>query len=298
MSAGVRRRRLLIVVLLLVTVFALDNMIGRWSPAQTRPVVALVGDVEATDVAVVCPGYAMPADVLARSLATRVPSGRALLVVTYGERAIDIADIYEALQNQLDRLRPTRLRFYGASMGGLVAADLADGYAAEGSPYGIATLVLDSAPASRDDAKVTAAAFWVAGWYSGGPISGVLFGLGASLAKQRPPVEDPLDPALVALADEGIRASSWMPLPVRMAHADYIGHEVGGPWPRGHMGPVRYVHGSDPATDPAVDVLSALPRWRTRYPNLQERLIDGRQGAWHIPLIERPRETVSAIWTS
>jgi len=53
----------------------------------------------------------------------------------------------------LHPLRPLELRVYGGSMGGMVSKLFLDRYRQDGAPYGKATLILDTAPAGRNDVK-------------------------------------------------------------------------------------------------------------------------------------------------
>jgi hypothetical protein len=58
---------------------------------------------------------------------------------------------------------------------------------------------------------------------------------------------------------------------------------------------VSFLHGHGHARDPVIRVGRAIAGWRHAFPDLRVVSIESRQGRWHLPLIERPRETVTAI---
>ena len=58
-----------------------------------------------------------------------------------------------------------------------------------------------------------------------------------------------------------------------------------------------YLHGRDPQQDPLIIIDEAIAGWRQVLPGLQEVVIEGRAGRWHLPLIERPQETMAIVST-
>jgi hypothetical protein len=58
---------------------------------------------------------------------------------------------------------------------------------------------------------------------------------------------------------------------------------------------VSFLHGHGPTRDPVIRVGRAIAGWRHAFPELRVVTIHARQGRWHLPLIERPKETVHAI---
>jgi hypothetical protein len=58
---------------------------------------------------------------------------------------------------------------------------------------------------------------------------------------------------------------------------------------------VVYLQSNSPADDPVVRIPQAVEHWRSVFPGLTVVTVTGRAGNWHLPLVERPRETVAAI---
>src|SRR5262245_57402006 len=83
-------------------------------------------------------------------------------------------------------------------------------------------------------------------------------------------------------------------MPAVTSEAAYIGRFVPRALAR-RPGRVVYLHAADAARDPLIRVDQAIARWRTVHPALRTREIPARRGEWHIPLVERPAETVAAI---
>lgn len=251
-------------------------------------------------VAVVAPGYGMSAEVLARAFGPHLQAGQVLIVVDYGNRQVDPSSAAALVDAELAWLRPATVRFYGASMGGLVAAELADMYAAAGSAFGPAVLVLDCAVSGPDTARSPALAFALARHWRGGPLSSavarVVASIGTSVTAQ-PPAEEGADAGLI---DAARKAERGLSMAIRMGQADFIGSHAVGSAARsttgGHAGRTTYLSGAHAERDPSVDVPAARLAWARAYPGMVEREVAGRDGAWHIPLIERPRESLAALW--
>jgi len=140
---------------------------------------------------VVFPGYIMPGGPLGRAFSPYVSDDDAMVVVNYAERGVDVPDIYDKVMAALHKLRPVELRLYGASMGGMLSKLFLDHYRQGGAPYGKVTLILDSAPAGRDNIKRPSFLFDLSSWYRGGPLTSAAWAA-ASTFGAKPPTEDDL----------------------------------------------------------------------------------------------------------
>jgi hypothetical protein len=58
---------------------------------------------------------------------------------------------------------------------------------------------------------------------------------------------------------------------------------------------VVYLQGYPPEDDPLIRISESIAAWRAAFPNLVVITIQGRAGRWHLPLVERPGETVRAL---
>jgi hypothetical protein len=58
---------------------------------------------------------------------------------------------------------------------------------------------------------------------------------------------------------------------------------------------VVYLEAMDADRDPLIRVSDAIVSWRVAFDDLKIVPITGRNGRWHVPLIERPKESVAAI---
>ena len=124
---------------------------------------------------VVFPGYVMPGGTLGKAFAPYVAEDDAMVVVNYAERGVNVSQIYDKVMADLSTLKPVELRIYGASMGGMISKLFLDRYRQAGAPYGKVTLILDSAPATRNNIKRPSFLLDVSCWYRGGPLSSLVW---------------------------------------------------------------------------------------------------------------------------
>ncbi len=120
---------------------------------------------------VIFPGYVMPGGTLGKAFAPYLAEDDAMVIVNYAERGVNVSQIYDEVMADLSTLKPVELRVYGASMGGMISKLFLDRYRQAGAPYGKVTLILDSAPAARNNIKRPSFLLHVSCWYRGGPLS-------------------------------------------------------------------------------------------------------------------------------
>jgi hypothetical protein len=58
---------------------------------------------------------------------------------------------------------------------------------------------------------------------------------------------------------------------------------------------VVFLEGSSSDKDPVIRIPEAIASWQRAAPDLRVVTINSRAGQWHLPLIERPMETVRAL---
>src|ERR1019366_8148288 len=112
-------------------------------------------------------------------------------------------------------LRPTELRVYGASMGGMVSKMFLDRYRQAGVPFGKITLILDSAPANRNDIKRPSFFLDASCWYRGGLLSSIVWAVVSEFWK-KPPVPDGTSRNIVLAARN---AEAWVGMPAATSQA-------------------------------------------------------------------------------
>ena len=242
---------------------------------------------------VVFPGYIMPGGTLGSAFAPYIGADDAMVVVNYAERGINVAQIFDRVMEALHTLGPVELRVYGGSMGGMVSKLFLDRYREAGAPYGKVTLILDSAPASREDVKRPSLLFDVSCWYRGGPLSSAVWAAVSEVAP-KPPTEDDANQDIVRAAR---RAGAWVGMPAATSQACFIAKF--GPLKEGELLDVAqqvvYLQGYAPDDDPLVRVSHSIISWRVAFHNLKVITMQGRNGRWHLPLVEYPGETVRAM---
>jgi hypothetical protein len=245
---------------------------------------------------VVFPGYIMPGDTLSRAFGPYLPADDALIVVQYAERGVDAQQISANVMAALRSVKPQRVLVYGASMGGMVGKLFLDSYRAAGAPYGKVIFVLDTAPAAKSDVRRPSALFNVSCWSRGGLLSSVGWALIAGLQPE-PPIESEASPTLVQTAH---RAGAWAGTPALSSQACFISRFPS--LKQGELtsivGHFTYLQGSDPADDPLVRIAQATTAWRTANPSLDVVTIRERPGKYHLPLVEYPHATMTAILTT
>lgn len=244
-------------------------------------------------VIVIFPGYVMPGRTLGRAFAPYVAADDAIVVVNYAERGVNVAQIFDKVMVALHTLNPVELLIYGGSMGGMVSKLFLDRYHAAGMVYGKVTLVLDSAPASRENVKRPSFLFDVCRWYRGGPLSSTIWSVVTEVVP-KPPTEDKADQDIIRVA---YRGGAWIGMPAATSQAFFIAQF--GPLKEGELLDVAqeviFLQGYAPNNDPVVRISDSINGWRIAFPNLKVITMEGRNGRWHLPLVEYPGETVRAM---
>lgn len=241
---------------------------------------------------VLLPGYVMSGRILGRAFAPHLQPDDVLIVVDYAERGVDPDDIYVKVMAALRSLQPRELSVYGASMGGILGVLLLQRYHSDGQPFGRASLILDSAPAGPGDVKRSSWLFSVGCRYHGGLASSLLWAV-ATRFSGRPPLEPDADSALAA---SGRHAGQWAGLPAASTQGCFIAHAHPPPTGSADLAKqVVYLQGHDPEDDPVVRIAQSVEHWRYAFPTLTVVTIASRPGRCHLPLVERPGETVAAI---
>jgi len=242
---------------------------------------------------VVFPGYVMPGGTLGKAFAPYVADDDAMVVVNYAERGVNVSQIYDKVMVALHTLGPVELRVYGASMGGMISKLFLDRYRQAGAPYGKVTLILDSAPAGRNNIKWPSFLLDVSCWYRGGPLSSAVWAVVSEFGT-KPPTEGDAPQDNVRAAH---RAGAWVGTPAATSQACFIAKF--GPLKNDELLDVAqqvvYLQGYSPDDDPLVRISEAVAGWRVAFPNLMVITVQGRNGRWHLPLVEYPRETVRAM---
>jgi hypothetical protein len=265
--------------------FRTDDQSKVWivGPQSGRPALAIV----------VFPGYIMPGDTLARAFAPFLPADDALVVVQYAERGVIPQQISANVIAALRRVKPRKVLVYGASMGGMIGKLFLDDYRAAGVPYGKVIFVLDTAPAAKRDVRRPSALFNVGCWYRGGFLSSAAWALVAALQPE-PPIESQASPTLVQAAH---RAGGWVGMPALSSQACFISRFPA--LKQGELSGVvshfTYLQSNDPAADPLVSISQATTTWRTAMSGLDVVTIRQRPGKYHLPLVEYPHATMTAI---
>jgi pimeloyl-ACP methyl ester carboxylesterase len=275
---------------------ALDAILGLAYRTNTNAYVNIIVPRSGTTrrAVVVFPGYLMPGDALGRAFAPYVEDDDALLVVNYAERGVNPSLIYDKVMADLSTLKPVELRVYGASMGGMLSKLFLDRYRQAGAPYGKVVLILDSAPATRNNVKRPSFLFDICCWYRGGPLSSAVWAVISEFGNGKPPIGNETSPDVVLAAR---RAGAWAGMPAATSQACFI--TKFSPLKGGELLDVArqvvFLEGNLPDDDPLVRISDAIDRWRVACPNLVVVTVQGRKGKWHLPLLEYPRETARAM---
>lgn len=289
------RSRLGRVGLGVAVVLAVDLLSGLAHRTGTQATVSVLGNVAARGgrVLLLLPGHIMPGALTARAFLPYLRPTDTVVAVDYAERDVDLDAIYAAVRRELDVLRPGTLAIYGVSMGGVVAAGLLRRYAWDGAPYGRVRLALDAAPASAADVRRPRALFALSCVYRGGVVSTLGWAVGSLLAPRATP-----EPAAdVEVVGRARTAGIWVGMPAASSQACFVGQA---PAPTagefdGVVASAAYLHGEPADGDPVIDVPRALRSWRVALASLVEIPVPSRRASWHVPVIERPAETVAAI---
>jgi hypothetical protein len=224
---------------------------------------------------VVFPGYIMSGAILGKAFEPYVADDDTLVVINYAERGVNVSEINDKVMAALQTLAPVELRVYGGSMGGMLSKLFLDHYRKAGAPYGASFL------------------FDVSCWYSGGPLSSAIWAA-VSEFDAKPPTEHDASQDIVRAAR---RAGAWVGTPAATSQACFIGKFD--PLKTGELldiaNKVVYLRGSSSNDDPLVRTSEAIAGWRVAFPDITVVTLQGRNARWHLPLVEYPRETVSAL---
>lgn len=285
---------------LLLVLLLVDGLIGAYlyrtgSDAEVTITPAREGRVQRA--VVILPGFVMKGSLVAAAFAPYLGPDDALVALDYADRGVDPDQIYRKISDALHRLRPATVVIYGASMGGLVGMEVLRRYQQDGAPFGKAALVLDTAPAAAADVKRPRWLFELADWYRGGPLATALWAGALGLMPDVPEEAGGNDDLVV----EARRAGAWAGTAAMATQGAFIaGHsvEVGDAGWKGIVDRAFYLRGEqNEAADPLVDVKSSIDRWKAVLPGLIDVPVRGRDGRWHIPLVERPAESAGALMT-
>jgi hypothetical protein len=275
--------------------FTLDGFLGLFYSTNTsgRVIVTPSHSRTTKQAIVVFPGYVMSGQVLTKAFEPYLSHDDAMVTVQYAQRGVDVNALYQLIMSQLRHLAPHRLRIYGASMGGLCAKAFLDRYVRDGSPFGQPILILDTAPSGANTIKRPTLLFDLASWYRGGPLTSALWA--AVSSRQTGPI--PEENANRILIEESQHAYEWVGMPALTSQAAFVAEF---PQPKANdvaRSSIRvvYIHGSNPQDDPLVRIDRAIDDWQTAFPAMTISVIQSRSGRWHIPLVERPRETMKAL---
>ncbi len=285
-------------VVLVVVDLASSLVYRTGTTARVTTIAAESGSTERAFV--ILPGHTLSGTLVARAFAPYRAAGDALVAVDYAERGVDPGAVYRQVRAAVASLHPRHMVVYGPSLGGLVARGLLAAYAADGMPFGRVDLVLDSGPSQQSDVRRPGLFFDAACRYPGGMVSTALWGVGSSFATHPDPEPD-ADPTLIASAQGG---SAWVGSSAVASQACFIrvASEAGVDADRQALAPVVaravFLQGVDPQDDPLIDVSRAVDGWRRRLPQLQVVTIATRPARWHLPIVERPHETMTAMTTA
>jgi pimeloyl-ACP methyl ester carboxylesterase len=297
-TSGKPRRWIWLVLASLPTLFFFDALTGLVYRTDTTAHVAIIAprSGSARRAIVVFPGYVMPGDTLGRAFAPFVAQDDALVVVDYADRGVNVSQISDETLAALNTLKPRELLVYGASMGGMLSKLFLDRYREAGAPYGRATLVLDSAPASWINIKRPSFLFDMSCWYRGGLLSSAIWACFSELGPN-PPLARDASPNIVRAAR---RAGAWAGVPALTSQACFI--EAFAPLRDRELNDIAqrvvFLQGVHPNDDPLIRISDAIAGWRLAFPNLTVITVEGRDGRWHLPLVEYPHTTVRAILSS
>jgi pimeloyl-ACP methyl ester carboxylesterase len=280
--------RLSVAALVTITVDVGSGLV--FHTQTTSSVLTLAGRSGVTDRAfVILPGYVMSGRITARAFYPFMGSTDGIIGVDYAQRGIDTAEIYGRIRNALRTLHPRRVVLYGASMGGQIAADIAQRLGKDDSSFGHPVLVLDSAPRVQDDIRRPSWLFWMSCHFSGGVISSLLWA-GVSSLETKPPVSA----SSSDVASEAWHYGTWVGMPALTSQGCYLSKA------RSLMSSpntlrVVFLTGENPDRDPLIRIPRAITHWKSTYPQMIVITVRGRDAKWHLPLAEQPSATVAAL---
>lgn len=281
----------LTVACLTVALLVIDiasSLVYRTNRLATLSVLPINSDHPSSAV-VIFPGIGMSGELAAESLREHLSADTVVLGVSYAERGVDLDAISQSVLAELSRLQAGHVYFYGASMGGLVADYVANKYSLKRSDDDF-SLILDTAPAGAQDVRRPQFLLAATCYYPGGIISSWLW----SLAAHRAP-NVPLSGTHLSLAEQGREYGESVGTSALTSQACFVKSAKPIPTESRRFRTFYVQAAGAPEQDPLVDTRSAIRNWRTAYPEITELPILGRNGAWHIPLIERPSDTAAIL---
>lgn len=242
---------------------------------------------------VILPGYLMSGNLVGQAFKPYLKPGDVIVAVDYAERGVDLKIIYQKVYGALKALKPREVRFYGVSMGGLVARGLLPFYERDHLPFGKITLVLDTAISGEESVKQPDWLLHIGCIYHGGLLSTAVLALASSLSAHPPNSPD----ANLGLVGKAHKSGAWAGMSAAASQACFIHNSP--PLRRnelvGAVSDVIYLEGQGASQDPLVDVNVSTMQWRIAFPQLRSITLRGRPGRWHVPLVEQPQETALAV---
>jgi hypothetical protein len=288
--------RLLRILCAVVALLSLDSMIGTWGAGAASPELYLTRPASGAPLRlfVVFPGYRMPGAMLSKAFGAHLGPGDAMIVVGHSAHGVDLELIFRDVMDAIVAIDPPAgtLRIYGGSMGGMSAVDFLRRYGRAGAVYGRVSLFLDTAPSSRATVREPLWLMPAVAWYRGGPAVNALLRMVPGTVSPAE-LEPGADPDLVTQA--GL-AGRRLPLSSVMGQGSYLASfSPPDPSELGCVEKAYYLHGREPEQDPLIVIDEAISGWRRVLPGLEEVVIEGRAGRWHLPLVERPQETMAVV---
>jgi pimeloyl-ACP methyl ester carboxylesterase len=281
-----------VLILVLLGVILVDVASSFVYKTGQTPIVKVVSAPSANvnGAIVILPGYVMSGILAAKSLSPYLPRDDAVIGVDYGDRSVDVEGIYAAVEASLRGLSPRHVAFYGASLGGMVAAELAGRYSAS-QGHAPLELILDTAPRTADDVRRPNWLIGASCWYPGGVLSSLSWALASQFASPTPTAG-----SSAALETASRNYGRWVGTPALTSQACFIANNPSSSESSIQSASVFYLEAPDAAEhDPLIKTSDAVRSWHREFPSLVTLTVSGRQGSWHVPLVERPQETATAI---
>lgn len=281
------------ILMIFVGMIAIDCLTGTWFRTGTRATLAVIDSSESIEqLLIVFPGFAMPGDSISRAFAPHLAVQDAMIVVQYAERGIDLRDISRQLAEELERLRPARLRIYGASMGGMCAAEFLSRFDVPRRQPVKTTLLLDTAPSGPVDVRMPKSLLFVSR-YRGGLLSSMIWRTICHMYRFAPD-EEGVDSDAVRLAQRTFASTGMPTLNGQAAYLMRFAVPSADSW-NVQVDRAVFLRGTPSGGDPLITVDTAIAGWQKILPNLQVAIYSHRKDAWHVPIIERPAETMKMI---
>jgi hypothetical protein len=292
------RRWIRVTAIIIVALVGFDYLSGFFYQTNQEAQVTIIKNGQGTvrRAIVILPGYLMSGSIVGQAFRPYLKPGDAIVTVDYAQRGVDVKVIYRKIYQALEALKPREVRFYGASMGGLVARGLLHFYEQDHLPFGKITLVLDTALSGEGSVKQPDWLLSIGCIYHGGLLSTVFLALASSFGGH-PPSSTDANPGLVRKAHE---SGTWAGMPAAASQACFIRDSP--PLRRNELvstaRQVIYLHGQAAEEDPLVDVGVSIRQWRIAFPQLRSTTLEGRAGRWHVPLVEQPQASAPAALAS